>query len=43
MYPLDFEDFFLLAFYIVTTLLQLYFLWTISDSLKTLTQKREKE
>ncbi|MBU2701386.1 hypothetical protein Ga0466249_002500 [Sporomusaceae bacterium BoRhaA] len=30
----DFDDLFVLGFYIITTIMQLYFLWNISKSLK---------
>lgn len=44
MSPLDSNDFLVLGFYIITTMMQLYFLWKISASLRTLVQnKREKE
>lgn len=40
---LDINDICVLGFYILTTLMQLYFLWNISESLRTLVQNKHEK
>ena len=42
MSPLDTDDIFVLGFYIITTMMQLYFLWNISESLSNLLKDKRK-
>jgi len=38
--PIDFEDLFLLGFYVIATIMQLYFLWNISESLRSIINRK---
>jgi hypothetical protein len=43
MPPIDTDDIFVLGFYIITTMLQLYFLWNISELLRNLVQDKRRQ